>query len=123
MCLEEQNLIVRVEICHENYFPVLLPFIVPGTVTTVNVNVLNTTTVQIKWSPVPQEQANGIITHYIVFVSLYEGRELYNRNISVSSDLQVIVNRLSEFFSLNYISLDYISLDFIKLEKFLMKQL
>ena len=91
--------------------------------TTVNVNVLNTSTVQITWSPVPQEEANGIITYYFVFVSLYEGRELYNRNISVSSDLQVIVNGLGEFFSLNYISLNYISLDFIKLEKFLMKQL
>ena len=100
----------------------LIVFIVPGTLTTVNVNVLNTTTVQITWSPVPQEEANGNITHYIVFVSLYEGRE-YNRNISVSSDLQVIVNGLSEFFSLNYISLNCIPLDFIKLEKFFMKQL
>ena len=61
---------------------------------TVDVNVLNTTAVNITWSPVPQEQANGNITHYIVSVSLYEGRELYNRNISVSSDLQVIVNGL-----------------------------
>ena len=70
--------------------------IVPGTVSTINVNVLSVSTVQITWSPVPQEEANGNITHYIVSVSLYEGRELYNRNISVSSDLQVIVNELSE---------------------------
>ena len=72
----------------------------PGTVSTINVNVLNTSTVQITWLPVPHEEDNGNITHYIVSVSLYEGRELYNRNISVSSDLQVIVNGLGEYFSL-----------------------
>ena len=77
----------------------------PGTVSTINVNVLNTSTVQITWSPVPQEEANGNITHYIVSVSLYEGREIYNRDISVSSDLQVIVNGFGECFNLNYIYL------------------
>ena len=76
-----------------NFFTSL---IVPGTVSTINVNVLSVSTVQITWSPVKQEEANGNITHYIVSVGLYEGRELYNRNISVSSDLQVIVNELSE---------------------------
>ena len=72
---------------------------------TINVNVLNISTIQITWSPVAQEETNGNITHYIVSVSLYEGRELYNRDISVSSDLQVIVNGLSECFSIHYISL------------------
>ena len=73
---------------------------------TINTNVLNISTIQITWSPVPQETANGNITHYIVSVSLYEGRELYNRDISVSSDyLQVIVNGLGECFSIHYISL------------------
>ena len=67
---------------------------------TINLNVLNISTIQITWSPVAQEENNGNITHYIVSVSLYEGRELYNRNISVSSDyLQVIVNGLGECFS------------------------
>ena len=81
---------------------ILITFIVPGTISTINVNVLNTTTVyvQITWLPVTQEEANGNITHYIVSVSLYEGRELYNRNISVFSDLQVIVNGLGEYFLL-----------------------
>ena len=69
---------------------------------TINVNVFNISTIQITWSPVAQEEANGNITHYIVSVSLYEGREL---DISVSSDLQVIVNGLSESFSIHYISL------------------
>ena len=69
---------------------------------TINVNVLNISTIQITWSPVAQEETNGNITHYIVSVSLYEGRELY---ISVSSDLQVIVNGLSESFSIHYIPL------------------
>ena len=72
---------------------------------TINVNVLNISTIQITWSPVAQEETNGNITHYIVFVSLYEGRDLYNRDISVSSDLQVIVNGLGECFSIQYISL------------------
>ena len=72
---------------------------------TININVLNTSTIQITWSPVAQEETNGNITHYIVSVSLYEGRELYNRDISVSSDLQVIVNALSRCFSIQYISL------------------
>ena len=72
---------------------------------TINVNVLNINTIQITWSPVPQEETNGNITHYIVSVSLYEGRELYNRDISVSIDLQVIVNGLSECFSIQHISL------------------
>ena len=62
---------------------------VPGAVSTINVNVMNICTIQITWSPVAQEETNGNITHYIVSVSLYEGREL---DISVSSDLQVIVN-------------------------------
>ena len=66
---------------------------------TINVNVLNISTIQITWSPVPQEETNGNITHYIVSVSLYEERELYNRDVSVSSDLQVIVNGLGECFS------------------------
>ena len=70
--------------------------LVPGTVSAIDITVLNTTAVNITWSPIPQEEANGNITHYIVSVSLYEGRELYNRNISVSSDLQVIVNGLGE---------------------------
>ena len=72
---------------------------------TINVNVLNISTIQITWSPVAQEETNGNITHYIVSVSLYEGRELYKRDISVSSDLQVIINGLSECFSIHYISL------------------
>ena len=72
---------------------------------TINVNVLNASTIQITWSPVPQEDTNGNITHYIVSVSLYEERELYNRDVSVSSDLQVIVNGLGECFSIHYISL------------------
>ena len=50
---------------------------------------MNICTIQITWSPVAQEETNGNITHYIVSVSLYEGREL---DISVSSGLQVIVN-------------------------------
>ena len=78
-----------------NYY--YLPLIVPGSVSVVNIEVLNTSAVSITWSPV--EEANGNITHYIVSVSLYEGRELYNRNISVSSDLQVIVNGFGEYFS------------------------
>ena len=60
----------------------------------IHVKVLNTSAVTITWSPV--EEDDGNITHYIVSVSLYEGREIYNRNISVSSDLQVIVNELGE---------------------------
>ena len=86
---------------------ILLPFlyIVPGAVGTINLNVLNISTIQITWSPVPQKETNGNITHYIVSVSLYEGRELYNRDISVSNDLQVIVNGLGECFSIHYISL------------------
>ena len=71
-------------------------FVVPGTVSTINVNVLSVSNIQITWSPISQEEANGNITQYIVSVSLYEGRELYNRNIGVSSDLQVIVNGLGE---------------------------
>ena len=70
--------------------------LVPGTVSAIDITVLNTTAVNITWLPIPQEEANGNITHYIVSVNLYEGRELYNRNISVSSDLQVIVNGLGE---------------------------
>ena len=68
---------------------------VPGAVSAINIEVLNTSAVSITWSPV--EEANGNITHYIVSVSLYEGRELYNRNICVSSDLQVIVDGFGEF--------------------------
>ena len=68
--------------------------LVHRSVSEIHVKVLNTSAVRITWSPV--EEANGNITHYIVTVSLYEGRELYNRNISVSSDLQVIVNGLGE---------------------------
>ena len=88
---------------------------------TINVNVLNISTIQIIWSPVAQEETNGNITHYIVSVSLYEGRELYNRDISVSSDLQVIVNGLSECFSIHYISLVISYNSFLKREKFLME--
>ena len=77
--------------------------LVPGTVSAIDITVLNTPAVRITWSPIPVEEANGNITHYIVSVSLYEGRELYNRNITVSSDLQVIVNGLGECFNLNYI--------------------
>ena len=73
---------------------------VPGAVSAINVKVLNTSAVRITWSPV--EEANGNITHYIVSLNLYEGRELYYRNISVSSDLQVIVNGLGECFYLHY---------------------
>ena len=106
ICQEEQNLIVsRRNVTKLIYLQFLLPFIVPGTVSTVNVNVLNISTIEITWSPVPQEEANGNIIHYIVSVSLYEGRELYNRDISVSSDLQVIVNGFGECFNLNYIYL------------------
>ena len=74
-------------------------------VSIVNVNVLNVSTIEITWLPVSQEEANSNITHYIVSVSLYEGRELYNRKIRVSSDLQVIVNGLGECFNLSYIYL------------------
>ena len=66
---------------------------------TINLNVLNISTIQITWSPVAQKETNGNITHYIVSVSLYEGRELHNRDVSVSNDLQVIVNGLGECFS------------------------
>ena len=86
---------------------------------TINVNVLNTSTVQITWSPVPQEEANGNITHYIVSVSLYEGREIYNRDISVSSDLQVIVNGFGECFNLNLSFNNYLII--VKLERYLME--
>ena len=81
---------------------IYLLYIVPGAVSLVNIEVLNTSAVRITWSQV--EEANGNITHYIVSVSLYEGRELYNRNISVSSDLQVIVNGFGEyfFFTINF---------------------
>ena len=90
---------------------ILISFIVPGTVSTVNVNILNISTVRITWLPIPQEEANGNITHYIVSVSLYEGRELYNRNISVSSDLQVIVNGLGECLLHSiYLSLSFITI-------------
>ena len=72
---------------------------VPRSVSEIHVQVLNTSAVRITWSPV--EEANGNITHYIVSVSLYEGRELY-RDISVSSDLQVIVNGFGECFFIHY---------------------
>ena len=82
---------------------------VPGAVSAVDIRVLNTSAVRITWSPV--EEANGNITHYIVSVSLYEGRELYNRNISVSSDLQVIVNGFGECFLHSiYLSLSFITI-------------
>ena len=84
----------KIIIIYKYYY---LPLIVPGAVSVINTEVLNTSAVRITWSPVPQEEANGNITYYIVSVSLYEGRELYNRNISVSSDLQVIVNGLGEY--------------------------
>ena len=92
MCLEEQNLMVSTQLILVVIITTFL--LVPGTVSAIDITVLNTTAVRITWSPVPQKEANGNITHYIVSVSLYEGRELYNRNISVSSDLQVIVNEL-----------------------------
>ena len=105
MCLEELSLTVsRSNVIKVNYNSYSF-FIVPGAVSTININVLNISTIQITWSPVPQETANGNITHYIVSVSLYEGRELYNRDVSVSSDLQVIVTGLSECFYIHYISL------------------
>ena len=92
MCLEEQNLMVSTQLILVVIITTFL--LVPGTVSAIDITVLNTTAVRITWSAVPQKEANGNITHYIVSVSLYEGRELYNRNISVSSDLQVIVNEL-----------------------------
>ena len=94
MYQEEQNLIVS-EKNSGNYIIMIiyLPS-VPGAVSAINIGVLNTSAVRITWSPV--EEANGNITHYIVTVSFYEGRELYNKNISVSSDLQVIVNGFGE---------------------------
>ena len=96
MCLEELSLTVSgrnvIKVTYNSY----CFFIVPGAVSTINLNVLNVSTLQITWSPVAQEVTNGNITHYIVSVSLYEGRELYNRDVSVSSDLQVMVNGLSE---------------------------
>ena len=109
MCQEELSLIVSgrnvIKVTYNSYYF----FIVPGAVSTINVNVLNISIIQITWSPVAQEETNGNITHYIVSVSLYEGRELYNRDISVSSDLisvyPVIVNGLCECFSIQYISL------------------
>ena len=106
ICQEEQNLIVsRRNVTKLSYLQFLLPFIVPGTVSTVNVNVLNISTIEITWLPVPQEEAYGNITHYTVSVSLFEGRELYNRKISVSSRLHVIVNGLCKYFSLIHNSL------------------
>ena len=80
---------------------------VPGAVSAINIEILNTSALSITWSPV--DKANGNITHYIVSVNLYEGRELYNRNISVSSDLQVIVNGFGECFLHSiYLSLSFI---------------
>ena len=94
--------------------------LVPGTVSAIDITVLNTTAVSITWSPVPQEEANGNITHYIVSVSLYEGGESYNRKISVSSDLQVIVNGLGEYFLFIVFCCFNLQL-FLKLEKFLIE--
>ena len=95
----------------------MLLFIAPEVVSTINVNVLSVSTVQITWLPVPQEEANGNITHYIVSVGLYGGRELYNGNISVSSDLQVMVNGFGECSFIYRFNLKL----FLKLEKFLME--
>ena len=112
ICQEEQNLIVsKRNVMKVTTIIILISFIVPGTVSTVNVNILNISTVRITWLPIPQEETNGNITHYIVSVSLYEGRELYNRNISVPSDLQVIVNGFSECFLHSiYLSLSFITI-------------
>ena len=120
MCLEEQNLMVSTQLILVLIINTYL--LVPGTVSAIDIMVLNTTAVSITWSPVPQEEANGNITHYIVSVSLYEGRKLYNRSISVSSDLQVIVNGFSECFLL--ITFYCLNLQlFLKVEKFLMESL
>ena len=103
ICQEEPNLIVsKKKSCY--YYEHYLSS-VPGAVSKIIIGVLNTSAVRITWSPVPQEEANGNITHYIVSVGLYEGRELYNRDIRVSSDLQVIVTGLSECFYIHNISL------------------
>ena len=67
---------------------ILIAFIVPGTISTINVNVLNTTTVyvQITWLPVTEEEANGNITHYkLLCLLVYMKEENYIIETSVYS--------------------------------------
>ena len=73
---------------------VIFNLLVPGAVIIINTEVLSASTVQLTWLTVSQQNVN--ITHYIVSVSLYEGEEIYNGNVNVSSDLHVIVNKFGE---------------------------
>ena len=121
MCLEELSLTVSgrnvIKVTYNSY----CFFIVPGAVSTINLKVLNVSAIKMTWSPLAQEETNGNITHYIVSVGLYEGRELYNRDIRVFSGLQVIVTGLSECFYIHYTSILTTHNCFLKLEKFLME--
>ena len=92
-CLEEQHQIVSERSIIKVFDNVILN-IVPGAVIIINTEVLSASTVQLTWLTVSQQNIN--ITHYIVSVSLYEGEEIYNGNVNVSSDLHVIVNKFGE---------------------------
>ena len=54
------------------------------------VEVLNSTSIQVKWEPVPKEYRHGIITKYVILYTDEKGENKGEMNVSPSSETAVV---------------------------------
>ena len=63
------------------------------------VKVLNSTSVEVEWQPVPEEFRHGIITKYVI---LYTGEERKGKKEVPASLLKAVVNGLRQSFTYSF---------------------
>ena len=67
----------------------------PGPVASLNITVVSSMEVVVRWSPVAEEETNGVIQFYQVILSKYGGEEL-NRNVVSSTVLEAQFSSLGK---------------------------
>ena len=75
-------------------------FLAPGPVTNLSIGVVSSTSVVVRWSPVAEEETNGVIQFYQVVLREYGGLEL-NRSVVSST---VLETRFSDLGRKNIVS-------------------
>lgn len=72
-----------------------MSFAAPGPVTNLSVTVVSSTMVAVRWSPVAEEETNGVIQFYQVILSKYGGVEP-NRSVISSTVFETLFSDLGK---------------------------
>lgn len=68
----------------------------PGPVPSLNFTVVSAQEITVKWSPVAEEDSNGVLVSYTITLAEYGGQQLANRSLNTSSILEATFTGLGQ---------------------------